>query len=369
MAFFSATQLPLVVAITTIATEQGHMRSSTAAALVGAAILSTLIFPFVGLALRRRDREPAVSREHQPPRPLDATAGPSLDHGTMPRGLSAPRVAVVGHVEWIEFARVEHAPAPGEIVHARETWQEVGGGGAVAAVQLARLAGECLFLTALGDDSLGQRSKRELEALGVRVVASWRSEPQRRAFVHLDAGAERTITVMGKRVGPRREDPLPWSELDGVDAVYFTAGDAGAVRAARAARNLVSTVRAIESLAEASVPLDALVSSAKDEGERYAAGEIEPTPALVVRTGGAAGGQVIAADGRVSEWKAAPLPGPPVDSYGAGDCFAAGLTYALGEGRSPQDALELAARAGAASMTGRGPYEGQLRTADNPPSG
>jgi Kef-type K+ transport system membrane component KefB len=56
LALFSATALPLVVAITTLATEQGDMRSSTAAALVGAAILSTLIFPFVGLALRRRGR-------------------------------------------------------------------------------------------------------------------------------------------------------------------------------------------------------------------------------------------------------------------------------------------------------------------------
>jgi len=53
LAIFSATELPLVVAITTIATEGGHMRASTSAALVGAAILSTLIFPFVGLALRR----------------------------------------------------------------------------------------------------------------------------------------------------------------------------------------------------------------------------------------------------------------------------------------------------------------------------
>ncbi len=53
LAFFSATQLPLVVAITTIASETHHMRTVTAAALVGAAILSTLIFPFVGLALRR----------------------------------------------------------------------------------------------------------------------------------------------------------------------------------------------------------------------------------------------------------------------------------------------------------------------------
>ena len=59
LAVFSATELPLVVAITTLATEGGHMRTSTAAALVGAAILSTLIFPFVGLALRRGAGETA----------------------------------------------------------------------------------------------------------------------------------------------------------------------------------------------------------------------------------------------------------------------------------------------------------------------
>ena len=50
--FFSATQLPLVVAITTIARENGEMLASTSAALVGAAMLSTLIFPLVGLRLR-----------------------------------------------------------------------------------------------------------------------------------------------------------------------------------------------------------------------------------------------------------------------------------------------------------------------------
>ena len=54
LAFYSATELPLVVAITTLATEGGHMETSTAAGLVGAAMLSTLIFPFVGLALQRR---------------------------------------------------------------------------------------------------------------------------------------------------------------------------------------------------------------------------------------------------------------------------------------------------------------------------
>ena len=56
LAFFSATQLPLVVAITRLAVSEGEMTTQTAASLVGAAILSTLIFPFVGLALRRRTR-------------------------------------------------------------------------------------------------------------------------------------------------------------------------------------------------------------------------------------------------------------------------------------------------------------------------
>lgn len=66
LAFYSATELPLVVAITTIATTEGHMRSSTAAGLVGAAMLSTLIYPFVAMALRKdapadEDPEPPIA--------------------------------------------------------------------------------------------------------------------------------------------------------------------------------------------------------------------------------------------------------------------------------------------------------------------
>jgi ribokinase len=271
------------------------------------------------------------------------------------------KVAVVGHVEWIEFARVERVPAPGEIVHALESWEEPGGGGAVAAVQLARLARDCLFLTALGDDELGHRAERELMALGVRVEAVWRPAPQRRAFVFTDAHAERTITVMGDRVGPRGADPLPWPELADVDGVYFTAGDADAVRAARAARMLVSTARTIRPLAEADAQIDMLVASSRDVGERYTHGDIEPPPHLVAWTAGAAGGWVEAPDGTRTDWTAAPLPGPPVDAYGAGDSFAAGLTYGLAAGRSPEEALAIGAQCGAACVTGRGPYAGQLR--------
>jgi len=61
LAFFCATELPLVVAITSLATESGHMKSSTAAGLVGAAIVSATIFPLIALKLRSsspRDPKP-----------------------------------------------------------------------------------------------------------------------------------------------------------------------------------------------------------------------------------------------------------------------------------------------------------------------
>jgi Kef-type K+ transport system membrane component KefB len=64
LAFFSATELPLVVAITTLAVEEGHMRSSTSAGLVGAAIVSATVFPLIALKLRAgapREPEPAAA--------------------------------------------------------------------------------------------------------------------------------------------------------------------------------------------------------------------------------------------------------------------------------------------------------------------
>jgi len=272
------------------------------------------------------------------------------------------RVAVVGHVEWIEFARVERLPVPGEIVHVTDHWEEPGGGGAVAAVQLARLAGGADFYTALGDDELGRRAEAELEEMGVTVHAAWRREPQRRAFVHVDANGERTITVIGGRMGPEGADRLPWEKLREVDSVYVTAGDPGAIRNARSARVAVSTARGIEVLQEAGIELDALVASENDPGELYERGDLDPPPRLVARTAGAAGGSW-ERGGESGRWKATPLPGPVADAYGCGDSFAAGLTYGLGGGGSLPEALELAARCGAACLTGRGPYAGQLRQA------
>lgn len=273
------------------------------------------------------------------------------------------RVAAVGHLEWVEFVRGDHVPAAGEIVHANDSFEEPAGGGAVAAVQLARLAGEATFLTALGDDELARRSRARLAELGVIVRDATRESPTRRGLTFLDSQGERTIITIGERLVPRGRDPLDWDDLGRADGVYLTAADQEGLHAARAAGVLVASPRAGRLLHEAGVRLDALVYSDRDELETAFARALDPPPTLLVATRGAEGGRYESAQGQSGSWPAAPLPGPVADTYGAGDSFAAALTFALARGDDPEAALALAARAGAVCLTGRGPYERQL-TAD-----
>jgi ribokinase len=270
------------------------------------------------------------------------------------------RVAVVGHVEWVEFALAAHPPAPGEIVVAHETFADVGGGGGVAAVHLARLSGTApRLLTAVGADATGTRALERLAELGVSAHAAIRDEPTPRAVTVLSDDGQRTITVLAPADGPRGADDLPWGILAGHDAVLLTAGDEAARAHVRTAPLVVATAQAIEGHPDTRV--DVLVRSAADTQH---AALVAP---LVVATDGARGGSWTAADGTSGRWDPAPLPGPIVDEFGAGDAFVSGLTLALGAGRPLEEALAYGARAGALVLTGRGPYGADLG-ALGPPS-
>jgi ribokinase len=256
------------------------------------------------------------------------------------------RCAVVGHVEWAEFARVPRVPAAGEIAHADGYLEEPAGGGAVVARQLALLAGRCTLFTVLGDDELGRRADGRLRELGIDVRPAW-VDRTRRAWVHTDEAGERAITVLGDKLLPR--GPLPLADYD---AVFFVAGDVAALRSARRAPFLAATPRELTTLRAASVRLDLLVGSATDPGERYDGSlDVEVT----VLTDGARGGT---ANGE--RFRVEPFAADIGDAYGAGDSFAAALAFALARGDVLESALALAARAGAAVLAGRGPYATQL---------
>ncbi|MFL5925730.1 MAG: PfkB family carbohydrate kinase [Gaiellaceae bacterium] len=258
------------------------------------------------------------------------------------------RAAVVGHVEWVDFARVPRWPAAGTIVHATEVWSDPAGGGAVVARQIALLAGRCELFTAFGDDETGRAAVRRLAQLGIDVhVQHPPRSVTRRAWTHIDDAGERTITVLGDKLLPA--GPLP---LDGYDLVFFVSGDIQALHSARRARFLAATLREQMTLREGSVPLDLLVGSANDPSERYD-GSLDAR--LVVTTDGPNGG--------LANGEPFPATDPPhyvVDTYGAGDSFGAALAFALARGDELPRALELAARAGAAVLAGRGPYTSQL---------
>ncbi|MDO8211884.1 PfkB family carbohydrate kinase [Conexibacter sp. CPCC 206217] len=292
--------------------------------------------------------------------------------------MSGPRVAVVGHVEWLDFAVVDHLPRAGEIVTAREHVAVAAGGGAVAAIQLLRLAGAADFFTVVGDDLLGERSAAELRERGLTLHAVTRQVPQRRAFTHVDGNAERTITVLGDRLVPHADDPLPWDLLAQVDGVYFTGADGAAARAARRARALVATGRAPEALIAGGVVPDVLVASERDEKEvagveafEAALGANSPAPGggpsgprYTIFTRGGEGGHWHGTDGSSGTWEAVRPPSAPVDAYGCGDSFAAALAYGLGAGLGIERTIALAARCGAWCVTGRGPYGHQLTRAE-----
>jgi ribokinase len=182
--------------------------------------------------------------------------------------------------------------------------------------------------------------------------------------VFVDANGERTITTLGRRLEPTAADGLPWNELEGIDAVYATAGDPGALREARSARVLVATSRIADLLARADLHLDAVVGSTADPAEAFDPDAFKVPPDVVVRTESVRGGRFETSDGRTGTYDPVSPPGPVVDTYGAGDSFAAGLTFALGAGMEIEDALALAARCGAWCAAGKGPYGNQLTATD-----
>ncbi len=216
-------------------------------------------------------------------------------------------------------------PAAGQIAHGSEAWAEPAGGGGVAAVQIAKLAGACDFFTALGEDELGRRSAERFEELGVTLHAQWFGRT-RRALTHVDRNRERTITTVGPKLRPM--GPLP---LAGLRRDLLRRRRRG--RAPLGARGAVP----LGDAARARDPARGRRAArpARRQQHRSRRGLRGRARRRSVRrdrglAGGVAGGV---------RFEAVPPPGPIEDTYGAGDSFAATLTFALARGDALPDAL------------------------------
>jgi ribokinase len=223
----------------------------------------------------------------------------------------------------------------------------------VVAAVLAELGAEVDFFCALGDDADGHAAAGQLEGRGVSMHVAWRGdEPTRRAVTLLERG-ERTILTVGERLEPRGADSLEWDRLRDAAGVYFTAGDEPALEHARAARVVVASPRGRHALETPGSPMiDALIYSGTDTDEREWASRLAPHARLMVETRGKEGG--VWSGESDGSWAVAPPDAPPRDSYGCGDSFAAGFTFALASGSTVAEAAALGARCGARCLTRAG---------------
>ncbi|MGH2870617.1 MAG: PfkB family carbohydrate kinase [Solirubrobacteraceae bacterium] len=261
------------------------------------------------------------------------------------------RIAVIGHTESVTFVDADALPAHGEGIDVRTRYRTAAGGGAVAAMQLAALGCTVAFFTALGSDDLGNQARQDLTARGVTVHAARTTKTRQVLSVRTPDG-ERTIIHFDHLRSPSAKDPLPWVSLADCAGAYLCAGDEGAMHAGRQARLVVASARVADQCS--GMRLDALIASESDALEQQAIRDhVHLRPVWEITTRGSDGG-TYQAFGQRGSWPAAPLAGPVVDAYGAGDCFAAAVTAALAADWTITDALAQGAHAAAAcSMRGR----------------
>jgi ribokinase len=275
--------------------------------------------------------------------------------------MPASRLAVIGHVEHVTLGRFDGAIEPGAVVHLTDSRFTPAGGGGIAFAQLCRSDAEVHLFTAVGSDEAGRAVESRIRAHGnrVHVHAAVRDEAHPRVVVVVDREGHRTIFVTSEPLHPRATDPLPWSLLSGCDAVYFTGTDPGSLRLARATRFLVVTARRHEALHAAGVAPDVIVGSVADPRENRELAAYDRAPGALVLTDGPRAIRVCRREG-VTLVEAPPAPQRVVGDYGAGDSFAAALTFFLGHGLSVEESCRRAGPYGAAVLCGLDPLDVQI---------
>ncbi len=228
--------------------------------------------------------------------------------------------AVVGHVEWINFLKVDQLPKPGVISHSEKSLEYPAGGGSIIAKILSDLTlNQIHFFTSLGNDDYGDKCFKILSNMGIKMHVAWRDKPTRRGFSLIDSQGERAITVIGERLAPTHKDTP------------------------RVGLNTINN---------SNVLLDGLIGSNLDPGEVFSFSELSLKPKYTIKTEGEKGG-IIFPGGRYKALKNKKLK---VDSYGCGDSFAAGILYGMASKWDIDKSLNLAKVMGRDASEFFGPY-------------
>lgn len=256
------------------------------------------------------------------------------------------RICVVGSTNVDLLLRLPRHPVPGETVLARSRARHAGGKGANQAVALARLGAQVRFVSAVGSDDDGTWSLSALREEGVPTdEVAVVDAPTGLAVVSVDDAGENTIVVAA---GANLLVTAPSTLTEDALLLSLEVPLAVVSTSARVAREqgvlVVLNAAPWQPLPPALLAdIDVLVMNATEAAQQ---GSELAVPGLVVTLGGD-GAQVV--QGGITILVPAPAV-EVVDTTGAGDCFAAALTFALASGRDLVSAASWACRAASRSV-------------------
>ncbi|MEX2555415.1 MAG: ribokinase [Actinomycetota bacterium] len=267
-------------------------------------------------------------------------------------------VIVVGSINVDLVMRVATLPSPGETVSGGSLVRTLGGKGANQATAAARLGARTRIIGMVGDDDAGAELREDLDREGVDTTRiGTAGSPTGTAVVIVDSHGENLIAVAP---GANRTLSAAFVEhaflgIDDQEAVVLASleiPDEAVLAAARAARS--RGFRFVLNPAPARPLHPDLVGSidviTPNEHEAVSLGRVGVDRLLkqgvaVVVTEGPLGARILRP--RRPDVVQHAFPAEVVDTTGAGDAFSAALAWSLAEGHDLDEAVRLAAAAGA----------------------
>ena len=296
------------------------------------------------------------------------------------------KIVVVGSSNMDMVVKTDHIPVPGETVLSGSFFMNPGGKGANQAVAVARLGGEVLFVSKMGNDVFGKQFSQLFndEGIDTRYILSDEDLPSGVALITVDKAGENSIVVAsGANANLQTSDmdgalvqiasagillvqlEIPMTTVNYV--VKFASANGVKVIVNPAPANILSedVLQCIYILTpnktEASMISGVEVTDLKS-AKKAAEVICKMGAKNVVVTMGPLGA-VICKNGQCSEVKARKVD--TVDTTAAGDVFNGALAVAVAEGKDLEDAVDFACEAAAISVTRLGaqssiPYRTEL---------
>jgi len=282
--------------------------------------------------------------------------------------------------------KTTHIPVPGETVLGGSFFMNPGGKGANQAVAVARLGGDAVFVSKMGNDVFGKQSRQLLDEEGIdtNFIAFDNEQPSGVALITVDGAGENSIVV-----APGANANLVPSDLkkalneiatakiillqleipmDTVEFVVQYASEQGTtviLNPAPAAKLPDALFKHINIITpnetEASI-LSGIPVTDIDSAQKAALIIHELGVRIVVITLGPLGALILE-DGKFDRVSARTVDA--VDSTAAGDAFNGALAVALSEGKGMVEAVDFACNVASISVTRLGaqssiPYRNEL---------